>query len=80
MKIEILGMGCAKCKQLYDNVQRALEKTGREAEVVKVEDIAKITGYDVMVTPALVVDGEVKSAGKVLSAEEIAEIIQKEGV
>ncbi|MCK5161294.1 MAG: TM0996/MTH895 family glutaredoxin-like protein [Candidatus Aureabacteria bacterium] len=80
MKIEILGMGCAKCKQLYDNVQRALEKTGREAEVVKVEDIAKITGYDVMIIPALVVDGEVRSAGKVLSAEEIAGIIQKTGV
>ncbi|MCK5655897.1 MAG: TM0996/MTH895 family glutaredoxin-like protein [Candidatus Aureabacteria bacterium] len=80
MKIEILGMGCAKCKQLYDNVQRALERTGREAEVVKVEDIAKITGYDVMIIPALVVDGEVRSAGKVLSAEEIAGIIQKTGV
>ncbi|MCK4947468.1 MAG: TM0996/MTH895 family glutaredoxin-like protein [Candidatus Aureabacteria bacterium] len=80
MKIEILGMGCAKCNQLYDNVQKALEKTGRETEVVKVEDIAKITGYDVMVIPALVVDGEVRSAGKVLSAEEIAGIIQKTGV
>lgn len=80
MKIEILGMGCAKCKQLYDNVQMALKRTGREAEVVKVEDIAKITGYDVMIIPALVVDGEVRSAGKVLSAEEIAGIIQKTGV
>ena len=80
MKIEILGIGCAKCKQLCDNVQRALEKTGKEAEVVKVEDIAKITEYAVMVMPALVIDGEVKSAGKVLSAEEIAKIIQKAGV
>ncbi|MDD5070921.1 MAG: thioredoxin family protein, partial [Candidatus Omnitrophica bacterium] len=71
MKIEILGMGCPKCKLLYANVQGALKAAGKEAEVVKVEDLAKITEYAVMTTPALVIDGEVKSAGKVLSSEEI---------
>ena len=77
MKIEILGMGCPKCKMLYDNVKAALKEADREAEVVKVEDLAKITEYSVMTTPALMIDGEVKSAGKVLSKEEIIKIISK---
>jgi small redox-active disulfide protein 2 len=75
MKIEILGMGCPKCKQLYDNAQAALKETGKEAEVVKVEDLAKITEYAVMTTPALVIDGEVKSAGKVLSKDDIKKFL-----
>ncbi len=75
MKIEILGTGCPKCKMLYDNVQSALKRAGKEVEVVKVEDLAKITEYAVMTTPALVVDGEVKSAGKVLSADEIGKLL-----
>ena len=75
MKIEILGMGCPKCKQLYANVQEALKKIGKEAQVVKVEDVAKITEYAVMTTPALVIDGEVKSAGKVLSPDDIQKLL-----
>ena len=71
MKIEILGTGCPKCKQLYENAKAAIAQSGKEAEIVKVEDIAKITDYAVMMTPALVVDGVVKSTGKVLSADEI---------
>ncbi|MFC1570603.1 thioredoxin family protein [Candidatus Omnitrophota bacterium] len=73
MKIEILGTGCPKCKQLYENAKAAIEQSGKEAEIVKVEDIAKITDYAVMMIPALVVDGVVKSTGKVLSADEIKE-------
>jgi small redox-active disulfide protein 2 len=76
MKIEILGTGCPKCKQLYKNVQEALKAAGNDAEVIKVEDIKKITEYGIMMTPGLVVDGEVKSVGKVLSAGEIKTIIQ----
>lgn len=75
MKIEILGMGCPKCKALYENVQTALKGAGKESEVVKVEDLAKITEYAVMTTPALVIDGEVKSAGKVLSPDDIRKLI-----
>ena len=71
MKIEILGIGCAKCKMLYENAKKAAQEKGIEAEVVKVEDMDKITAYGVMMTPALVIDGEVKSSGKALSAEEI---------
>jgi len=64
MKIEVLGPGCAKCTQLYDNVRKALELAGKEAEVVKVQDIPTIMKYGVMVTPALVIDGTVKFSGK----------------
>lgn len=71
MKIEILGTGCAKCRTLYDNAKKALEESGRSAEVVKVEDIPSIMKYGVMSTPALVIDGEVKVSGKVASVAEI---------
>lgn len=71
MKIEVLGTGCAKCKTLYENVKKAVEMSGKEVEVVKVEEIAKIMKYGVMSTPALVVDGVVKFSGKVPGADEI---------
>jgi small redox-active disulfide protein 2 len=75
MKIEILGSGCPKCKQLYNNVQEALKTAGNDAEVIKVEDINKITEYGIMMTPGLVVDGEVKSVGKVLTPDEIKTLL-----
>jgi len=71
MKIEILGVGCPKCKMLYENAKKAIEQAGIQAEVAKVEDMEAITGYGVMMTPALVIDGDVKVSGKVASAEEI---------
>ena len=71
MKIEVLGSGCAKCTQLYDNVKAALTQSGKEAEVVKVQDIPSIMKYGVMSTPALVIDGQVKFSGKLTSADEI---------
>ena len=76
MKIEILGMGCPKCKTLHQNTLSALENSGKEAEVIKIEDLAKITEYAVMTTPALVIDGVVKSAGKVLSPEDIQKLME----
>ena len=75
MKIEILGSGCPKCTKLYENVKEAVRAIGKDAEVIKVEDIRKITEYGIMMTPGLVVDGEIKSVGKVLSSEEIKRII-----
>jgi len=77
MKIEILGMGCPKCKMLYANAQAAVKEAGVKAEVVKVEDMDKITDYGVMMTPALVIDGEVKTSGKILSSEEIKKWLKK---
>ena len=71
MKIEVLGTGCAKCKTLYENVMKALEESGKSAEVVKVEDIPSIMKYGVMSTPALVIDGQVKFSGKLASVAEI---------
>ena len=71
MKIEVLGMGCANCNRLYQNAVEAAKQSGKEAEVTKVEDIKKIMAYGVMSTPALVIDGVVKVAGKVPKAEEI---------
>ena len=71
MKIEILGTGCTKCKKLEENTKQAVAKIGGFHEVKKVEDIVEIMNYGVMSTPALVVDGVVKSTGKLLSVEEI---------
>jgi len=76
MKIEILGMGCPKCKKTTQNAQQAVEELGINAEIIKVEELGKITEYGVMMTPALVIDGEIYSPGKVLSAEEIKKIIK----
>jgi small redox-active disulfide protein 2 len=75
MKIEILGTGCPKCKKLTENVEEAIKELGLDAEIVKVKKINEIMKYGVMITPALVVDGEVKSSGKVLSPEDIRKII-----
>lgn len=77
MKVEILGMGCPKCKMLYENTLSALKNAGKEAKVVKVEDLSKITEYAVMTTPALVIDGKVRSAGKVLSVEDIQKFLEE---
>jgi len=75
MKIEILGMGCPKCKKLYENTQNAVKELGVNAEICKVEDIVKITEYAIMTTPALVIDGEVKAAGRIPAPDEIKEWI-----
>ncbi|MDD5672390.1 MAG: thioredoxin family protein, partial [Candidatus Omnitrophica bacterium] len=65
MKIEILGAGCPKCKQLTANAEAAVRELNIQAEIGKVTDIDKITDYGVMMTPAFVVDGTVVSVGKV---------------
>ena len=70
-KIQILGTGCPKCKLLFQNAEAAVQAAGIEAQLEKVEQIVDIMKFGVMTTPALVVDGAVKSAGKVLSPEEI---------
>ena len=75
MKIEILGMGCPKCKQLTANAEAAVKELNIQAEIGKVTDIDKITEYGVMITPALAVDGNVVSAGKVLTKDESKKII-----
>ncbi|MBU0456734.1 MAG: thioredoxin family protein [Nanoarchaeota archaeon] len=76
MKIEILGSGCPNCKRLEENTKKALADLGKKAEVVKVTEIDKIVDYGVMSTPAIVIDGEVKSYGEVASVEEIKEMLK----
>ena len=75
MKIEILGTGCSKCKALEEAVKKAVAKVGGFHKVKKVEDIVEIMNYGVMSTPALVIDGVVKSTGKLLNVEDIVEFI-----
>lgn len=71
MKIQVLGSGCPKCKTLTERVESAVAELGLDCTVEKVTDINEIIGFGVMVTPGLVVDGEVKSSGKLLSVEDI---------
>jgi len=71
MKIQVLGTGCSKCKQLTASAERAVAELGLGVPVEKVEEIREIMKFKVMSTPALVVDGQVRSAGKVLSPEEV---------
>jgi small redox-active disulfide protein 2 len=75
MKIQVLGTGCPKCNKTYENVRQAVTEAGVTAEVEKVEDLKAIMEFNVMMTPAVAVDGEVKVAGKVPSVEEIKELI-----
>lgn len=77
MKIEILGTGCSKCKKAKEIIEKVLKQTGVEAEVVKVEDIEKILSYGVMVTPAIVIDGDVKLAGKVPDEKDVRKWISQ---
>jgi len=79
VKIEILGMGCPKCKKLYENAQSAVKELNAQAEVVKVEDIQKIMDYGLMMTPAIAIDGEVRAAGRIPAPDEIKKwILAKE--
>ncbi len=73
MIIKILGSGCKKCIALGDNARAAADAAGIEAEIEKVTDYAQIAAYGVMSTPALVINDKVVSAGKVLTASEVAE-------
>ncbi len=76
MKIQVLGTGCAKCKQLTANAEKAVATLGVEATVEKVEDLREIMKFGVMTTPALVIDGKVRAAGKVLTPDAVAELLR----
>jgi small redox-active disulfide protein 2 len=75
VKLQILGTGCAKCKQLLSNAEQAV--VGRDdCQVEKIEDIREIMKFRVLATPALAIDGVVKAAGRVLSPDEIKRLIE----
>lgn len=76
MIIKILGTGCSKCDKLEKNSKKAVKELGIDATIEKVADIKEMVAYGVMEVPALVVDDEVKSVGKVLSSEEVKKYLE----
>ncbi|MEA4923260.1 MAG: thioredoxin family protein [Eubacteriaceae bacterium] len=76
-RIKILGSGCANCKALEKSTQEALLELGKDMQVDHITDFAKIAAYGVMTTPALVIDDNVVSYGRVLKKEEIKELLNK---
>lgn len=78
MEIKILGTGCPSCRALYTTTEKAIEELGlKDVTLIKEEDILRIMEYNVLGLPALVLDGNVISAGKILSMEEVKQIITK---
>jgi small redox-active disulfide protein 2 len=75
MKIQVLGTGCPKCSKTLENVMTAAAEAGVAADIEKVEDLKAIMKFNVMMTPAVAIDGEVKISGRVPSVEEIKELI-----
>ena len=74
--IKILGTGCAKCNKLTENTETAAKELGLDYEVEKVTDMMRFADFGVMITPALVVDGEVKAAGSIPKPEELKKLLQ----
>ena len=77
VKIEIFGTGCAKCKSLLKNVEKAVEESGLSVEVVKVDRIQEIMDRGVMMTPALYIDGKSVMVGRTATVEEIKRLLKK---
>jgi small redox-active disulfide protein 2 len=77
VELKVLGPGCARCNQLFEDTQEAIVVSGVQANLVKVENIQDIMQYGVMMTPALIIDGTVKCAGKVPAVAEIAAWLQE---
>jgi small redox-active disulfide protein 2 len=71
MEVKVLGTGCSRCHALYDEVDRALQRLGVEATLTRVERIDEILRSGVMATPALVIDGQVKAAGRIPTTAEL---------
>lgn len=74
--IKVLGPGCPKCKSTYNNVLEALKQINLEADVEKIEDIEEMMKYNVLTTPVLVIDGEIKIKGRVAQISEIIDLIK----
>ena len=77
MKIEILGIGCPKCKATEKNVRKAVDELGIQAEIVKIDDLQEIVNRGVMMIPAVFIDGQAKIVGHVPSPNEIKKLLQK---
>jgi len=77
ISVKVLGSGCAKCNALQSATQKALEELGMDTTIEHVTDFSEIASYGVMSTPALVVDGQVLSTGKVLKKQDIIALLEK---
>lgn len=77
VKIEVMGTGCAKCKSLLKNVQKAVEESGTDAEIIKVDSIQEIMDRGVMMTPALYIDGKSAMMGRTATVDEIKKMLNK---
>jgi small redox-active disulfide protein 2 len=73
--IKILGPGCAKCKTTYEVVKKAIEQSGIEADIVKIEDLEGMMKYNILSTPVLVVDEQIKISGRVPTVDEIQKLL-----
>ncbi|MEP0365740.1 MAG: thioredoxin family protein [Cyclobacteriaceae bacterium] len=74
--IKVLGPGCAKCKTTYNNVLEALKQTQAEARTEKVEDLEEMMKYNILTTPVLMIDGEIKVKGRIAQVNEIVELLK----
>lgn len=77
MEIKVLGPGCANCNKLEEAARKAVEKAGLDATIEKVSDLQQIMSYGVMSTPALVVNGELRLAGRVPSVDDLVALLQR---
>jgi small redox-active disulfide protein 2 len=75
LEIKVLGPGCPRCERLFNAVDQATGELGLQRQLEKVTDIAAITGYGVMMTPALVVNDEVKTVGRIPDVEELKALL-----
>ena len=74
--IKVLGPGCPKCKATFRNVEEAVKQLGIEVELTKVEDIEEMMKYNVLTTPVLVIDEEIKIKGRIAQIDEIKELLK----
>ena len=75
MEIKVLGTGCAKCKTTYEMIEKIVKENNLDVSLIKVEDIMELLNYNIMSTPAVVVDGEVKIKGYVPTEKEIKKML-----
>lgn len=80
MEIKVLGTGCAKCKKLEEMVREVAGELGVDADIIKITDLNEIMEYDIMMTPGLVVDGEIVCSGRLPKKDEIRNWLQGEQV
>ncbi len=77
-EIKVFGAGCQRCESLYDNIVLALEDLGLKAKIQKVQDLRLIAAHGIITTPGLMVNGRIISQGKVLSVDELKDLLQAE--